>query len=182
MSDEKEPEEEEAEETEEKTEITTTRTKTDDPTRSRPFDDVVEDFKRTVEYLTRPWYEVISPEWFSEFEPVVRYPSLDLVDNGDSYTVKAELPGITKDELKINVTKGGLDISAEVEEEKEEKGKKYIHRERSYSGFRRYLVFPKEVIPEKVKAEIKNGILTVKVPKKETISKEKPVKVEIKEG
>ncbi|WXG39597.1 MAG: Hsp20/alpha crystallin family protein [Candidatus Freyarchaeum deiterrae] len=182
MSDENVPEEEEEEEeTEEKTDITTTRTKTD-ATTSRPFDDVVEDFKRTVDYLTRPWYEVISPEWFSEFEPVVRYPSVDLVDNGDSYTVKAEMPGITKKELKINVTKEGLDITAEAVEDKEEKGKQYIHRERSYTSFRRYLVFPKEVIPNKAKAEIKNGILTVKIPKKEPTTIEKPVKVEIKEG
>jgi HSP20 family protein len=106
---------------------------------------------------------------------------VDLVDNGDSYTVTAELPGLSKDQVTLNVTKDGLDIIGEVKEEKEEKDKNYLHRERSYSAFRRCVVFPEEVIPDKAEAEMKKGILTVKLPKKEPTPKEEPVKVDIKE-
>jgi len=176
MSDVKEPEKE----SEETTEITPKTTGTLRPV-SRTLDDIFEDFRKSVEYLMRPWYEVVSPRWFEEYEPIARYPKLDLVDNGDSYTVTAELPGLSKDKVKLNVTKDGLDIRGEVEEEKEEKDKNYLYRERSYSAFRRYVVFPEEVIPDKVEAEIEKGILTLKVPKKEPTPKEVPVKVDIKE-
>lgn len=165
---------------EETTEITPKTTETIRPI-SRTLDDIFEDFRRSVEYFMRPWYEIVSPRWFEKYEQLTRHPKVDLVDHGDSYTVTAELPGLSRDQVKLNVTKDGLDISGEVKEEKDEKDKNYIHRERSYSSFRRCIAFPEEVIPDKAEAEIKKGILTVKVPKKEPSPKEEPVKVDIKE-
>ncbi|MFB0562363.1 MAG: Hsp20/alpha crystallin family protein [Candidatus Lokiarchaeia archaeon] len=148
----------------------------------RPFDDIFEDFRRSFEALMRPWNEIIPARRFIELRPMVRFPRLDLEDTGDGYTVTAEIPGISKDYIDLNITKDNLDIRGEMKEEKEEKDKNYLHRERSYESFRRCVVFPEEVIPEKAEAEVKKGILTIKVPKKEPTPVEEPVKVDVKEG
>ncbi|MEX2705176.1 MAG: Hsp20/alpha crystallin family protein [Candidatus Freyrarchaeum guaymaensis] len=148
----------------------------------RAFDDILEDFRRNFEELMRPWWYPTMPERrLAEIEEMVRYPYVDLIDEGDSYTVHAELPGLSKDQIELSLTNERLDLNAEVKEEKEETGKNYIHRERSYSAFRRCIVFPEEVVPEKAEAEMKKGVLTVKIPKKTPTPKVKPVKVEIKE-
>ncbi len=104
---------------------------------------------------------------------------MDIEDTGDSYKVTADMPRIPKDKVNINVTSDSLEISGG--EEKEETDKNYLHRERFYESFRRYVVFKDEVLPDKVEAEIKDGILTVKIPKKETTTKEEPAKVAIKD-
>jgi HSP20 family protein len=147
----------------------------------RPLDEVFDDFSRSFEELMRPWFEIVPSRRILELGPVTRFPKLDLADNGDSYTVTAELPGLSKDQVNLNITKDGLEIRGEVKEEKEEKEKNYLHRERSYTSFRRYVAFPDEVLPEKAEADISKGILTLKVPKKEPTPVEEPVKVDIKE-
>jgi len=147
----------------------------------RPFEDIFDDFSRSFEALMKPWEQIIPSRRPTEFRPEVRYPRLDLEDSGESYTVTAELPGLSKDQVDIKLTKDSLDISGEAKEEKEEKDKNYLHRERSYASFRRRIVFPEEVIPEKAEADMKKGVLTLKVPKKEPTPEEKPVKVKIKE-
>ncbi|WXG41823.1 MAG: Hsp20/alpha crystallin family protein [Candidatus Freyarchaeum deiterrae] len=105
------------------------------------------------------------------------YPRIDLEDNGDSYTITAEIPGLSKDDIKVNLSKDYLEISGEI---KEEGDKKYLFRERPYE-FGRTVCFPDEVIADKVIAEAKNGILTVKVMKKEPTPVDKPVEVDVKE-
>ena len=147
----------------------------------RPFDELFDDFNRSFEELMRPWFDIVPSRRTLGLGAVTRLPKVDLVDNGDSYSVTADIPGLSKDQVNLNITKEGLEIHGEVEEEREEKEKNYLHRERSYTSFRRYIVFPSEVIPEKAEADIKKGILTLKVPKKEPTPAEEPVKVDIKE-
>ncbi|MEM3594292.1 MAG: Hsp20/alpha crystallin family protein [Candidatus Jordarchaeaceae archaeon] len=147
----------------------------------RSFEEIFDDFTRSFEAFMKPWELILPSKRLREFGPEMRYPRIDLEDNGDSYTVTAELPGLSKDQVDIKMTKDSLEISGEAKEEKEEKDKNYIHRERTYASFRRRIAFPEEVIPEKAEADMKKGILTVKVPKKEPTPAEKPVKIEIKE-
>ncbi len=147
----------------------------------RPFEDLFEEFHRSFEALMRPWFDII-PSRRIEFPTLTRFPRLDLEDTGEGYTVTADVPGIPKDNINLNITKDTLEISGELKEDKEEKGKNYLHRERTYESFRRCIVFPEEVVPEKAEAEIKNGILTLKVPKKEPTPKQEPVRVPIKES
>ncbi|MEM2969105.1 MAG: Hsp20 family protein, partial [Candidatus Bathyarchaeia archaeon] len=71
-------------------------------------------------------------------------------------------------------------IRAERKEEKEEKRRNYIHRERAYSSIQRYIAFPEEVIPAKAEGSMKDGVLELKVPKKEPKAAETPHKVELK--
>ena len=152
------------------------------PVAYRPLDEIFDDLNRSIEELMRPWFEIVPSKRILELEPVTRFLRLDLADNGDSYTVTAELPGLSKDQVNLNITKDGLEIGGEVKEEKEEKKKNYLHREKSYTSFRRYVAFPDEVLPEKAEANINKGILTLKVPKKEPTPVEEPVKVEVKEN
>lgn len=97
----------------------------------------------------------------------VRQPLVDLADNGKEYLVKAEIPGISKEDLKIEVTQDSLEISGEtnVEEKEEDKETGYIRRERRYSSFHRTLPLPENVLTDKVEAELKDGVLTVTLPK-----------------
>lgn len=146
---------------------------------SRNFDDMFRDFRRSFDDLMTPFFPLAT-----EIEQVaalpVRYAPLDLIDNGDSFTVKAELPGFTKDMVDVKVTKEGVSIRAECKEEKQEKKQSYLHRERAYSAMERYVAFPEEVVPGKAVGAMKEGVLELKIPKKEPKPEEKPMKVDLK--
>ncbi len=98
---------------------------------------------------------------------MVRQPLIDLVDNGKEFLVTAEIPGIKKDDLKIEVTESGLEISGETQAEEKEEDKEtgYIRRERRYSKFYRSVPLPENVVTDKVEAELKDGVLSVRLPK-----------------
>ena len=108
-----------------------------------------------------------------------RTPSVDLKDTGKEFILKAELPGIPKDNIDISVTNTGIEIKAEAKEEKAEEGECYVCQERSYQTYHRKIEFPEDVLPDKVKAEMKDGILQVMIPKKAP-AEEKVHKIKIK--
>ncbi len=108
-----------------------------------------------------------------------RAPLVDLADTGREYVLKADLPGVDKDGLDLRVTPEGIELAAEAHEEKEENGKDYAYRERSYRSFHRSLAFPDEVLADQVKATLKDGVLEVRLPKKEPTSRHEPVKVRV---
>jgi len=112
---------------------------------------------------------------------LVRQPLIDLADNGKEYVVKAEVPGLKKEDLTIEVTENGIEISGEtkVEEKEEDKEKGFIRRERRYSKFYRSLPLPEAVLTDKADAELKDGVLTVKLPKAAPPEK-KTKKVQVK--
>ena len=93
--------------------------------------------------------------------------------------MKAELPGIDKENIEVNLTDHTLTIKGEKKKEEEVKEENYYRCERSYGSFLRSVELPKDVHADKVKASFKNGILEVRVPKtEEAKSKEIKVKVE----
>ncbi len=104
---------------------------------------------------------------------------MDLADNGREFVLTAELPGVNKEDLDLRVTPDGIEIAAEARREKEENEKDYHYRERSYSSFRRALPFPAEVIPEQVEARLTDGVLEVRLPKREPTPKREFVKVRV---
>lgn len=104
-------------------------------------------------------------------------PAVDISEDDKEYLVKAELPGLKKEEVKVTVEDGELTISGERKTEKEEKNKKYHRIERSYGSFVRSFTLPDVVSGDKVNAEFKDGLLTVHLPKDE---KAKPKAVEVK--
>ena len=146
---------------------------------SRGFDDMFNEFRRSFDDLMTPFFPLATEIEQAAALPI-RYAPLDLIDNGDHYTVKAELPGFTKDNVDVQVNKDGVSIRAECKEDKEEKKQNYLHRERAYSAMQRFIAFPDEVVPGKVEGAMKEGVLELKIPKKEPKPEEKPKKVELK--
>ncbi len=143
------------------------------------FDKLFEEFRRSFDDLIKPFLPVVDT-FDEELTLPSRYAPIDLIDNGDSYTVTAELPGFSKDTVDVQVTKDGVTIRAERKEEKEEKRKNYLRRERAYSSLQRFIAFPEEVVPAKAEGSMRNGVLELKVPKKEPKAAETPHKVELK--
>lgn len=106
-------------------------------------------------------------------------PVIDIEEDNDSYYVRAEVPGIKKEEIKISVRGNALSLSGERKQESETKNKTFHRVERSYGRFKRTISLPSEIDAEKVKATYKDGILTVTLPKPES-TKPKEIEVEIK--
>jgi HSP20 family protein len=104
-------------------------------------------------------------------------PLVDITEDDKEYLVKAELPELKKEEVKVKVENGELTISGERKLEKEEKGRKFHRIERSYGSFLRSFTLPENVSADKVSAEFKDGLLTVRLPKDEAA---KPKAVEVK--
>ncbi len=104
-------------------------------------------------------------------------PLVDISEDDKEYLVKAELPELKKDDVKVSVENGELTISGERKSEKEEKGKKFHRIERSYGSFMRSFTLPEAVKADKVTAEFKDGVLSVRLPKDESA---KPKTIEVK--
>src|SRR5687767_12984263 len=96
-------------------------------------------------------------------------PLVDITEDGQAYLIKAELPEVKKEDVKVTVENGVLTISGERKFEKEEKDKeKRYHRiERAYGSFTRSFTLPDEADETKVGAEFKDGVLTVRLAKSE---------------
>jgi len=94
-------------------------------------------------------------------------PLVDVLETDADLQIRAELPGVEKTDVKLSVEDGVLLIAGQREQEKEEKGKRYHRVERAYGSFARSFTVPDTVDEEKVTAEFKNGILTVRLPKSE---------------
>ena len=102
---------------------------------------------------------------------------MDITEDDKEYLVKADLPEIKKDEVKVTVENGVLSISGERKSEKEEKNKKFHRIERSYGSFERTFTMPEDADSAKMKAEFKEGVLRVHVPKNPVAQ---PKKIDIK--
>jgi HSP20 family protein len=104
-------------------------------------------------------------------------PMLDVKEGKDEITVKADLPGLKKEEIQVNVDNGVLTISGERKHEEKSEDEGWHRVERSYGSFRRSVRLPQDVESSKVKAEYKDGVLSVTLAKSEA-SKPKAIKVD----
>ncbi len=112
--------------------------------------------------------------------PSFRAPACDIQDRGDMYLCEAELPGIDKDDIEIELRDDKLTIKAETKEETKEEGEDYLRHERGYRSFYRELPLPDEVLTEEAEASLSNGVLEITLPKKEPEEKKEGKKIEIK--
>jgi HSP20 family protein len=101
----------------------------------------------------------------SQISMAAMLPNVDIVDNGRTFTIKADIPGVEKKNIKLKVAENSLMISAQRREEKETKGKNYYSHEGSSVGFYREMALPGRVRSETARAKYENGILTVEVRK-----------------
>lgn len=121
----------------------------------------------------RPFHEMF-PEWtLTDRDFDLRMPRVDMVDNEDEILVRAELPGVDKKDLDVNISGNMLTIKGETkQEEMEEKGE-YFRSEITRGSFSRTLQLPVEIDEKTVKAAFSNGMLEVHLPKTQKAEKKK---------
>lgn len=134
-------------------------------------------FLAPFEEMERWFEEAFRRPFFSPWMPRFRFPELmelrefsptvDIFEEGNDVVVKAELPGMGKDDIDVNVTDDVITISGEKKSEEKIEKKDYFRFERSYGSFSRSLTLPAETQTDKAKASFKNGVLEVRIPKTE---------------
>ncbi len=119
----------------------------------------------------RPWNE-----WFENgnsnlWGTAMNIPAVNITEHKNAYEVSLAVPGMKKDDFKIDVEGNMLTISSEKEESKEEKDKKFTRKEYNYTSFSRSFTLPAEINKEKIDAKYDNGILKISLPRKEEAKK-----------
>jgi HSP20 family protein len=104
-------------------------------------------------------------------------PTVDISETETEYLIKAELPEVRKEDVKVTVENGVLTLQGERRQEKEEKGKRFHRVERSYGSFVRSFTLPESVDEGGVRAEYKDGVLALHLPKSEKV---KPKAIDVK--
>ena len=108
----------------------------------------------------------IYPEFDEEMEKMDKLMMpLELTEKKDEYDVKAELPGVNKEDLEISLEKNYLTIKAQKHENKKEDDKHYKTSEFKYGEFTRSVYLPQEVEEDKIEAKMENGVLQIRIPK-----------------
>lgn len=147
-----------------------------------------DEFERWMHNMMRRFWER-TPKFIFDFPPFrplrfgppyseVRSICADVRETDSEIIIEAELPGVRKEDININATEDRVEITAEAKTE-QPKGeeREYIRREREQKKFHRTFMLPSKVNPEKSKATYKNGILELRLPKKETREK-RSIKIE----
>jgi HSP20 family protein len=117
----------------------------------------------------KPWNE-----WFENgdlLERIFTAPAVNVTESADHYTVSLAAPGLTKDDFNISIEGSMLTISSEKEENKEEKDDKFTRKEYSYSSFSRSFTLPEDVRQDNIDARYENGVLNIKLLRKEEAKK-----------
>jgi len=117
----------------------------------------------------KPWNE-----WFDNgnlWGRTLNMPAVNITEHKDDFIVSLAVPGMKKDDFRIDVDGNMLTISSEKEESKEEKEKKYTRKEYNYSSFSRSFTLPEEINKEKIEAKYEDGVLKISLPRKEEAKK-----------
>ncbi len=143
-----------------------------------PFDEMEQMLDK---YFSQGWMRPFRMDWpeFAHLKPPFegKTPSVDIIERDAEIVVKAELPGVDKDDIDISVTERSVSIKGSTShEEKEEKGD-YYRSEISRGSFARSLPLPAEVDESKARASFKDGILELTLPKK-TKSRRQKINIE----
>jgi HSP20 family protein len=141
-----------------------------------PFEEMERWFE---EAFRRPFF---APSWMPRLRiPDVgtSYPSVDIFEDGNDVIVKAELPGMKKEDIEVNISDDVITISGEKKTEEKVEKKDYYRLERSFGSFTRTLRLPAETHTDKAKASFRDGILEIRLPKtEEEVRKMKKITVE----
>ena len=106
-------------------------------------------------------------------------PAVDIAEHDNEYILKMELPGVSKDDVKISMQNNVLAVQGEKKQEKESKGSNYHRVERTYGAFQRFFTLPSTVKADRIDASCANGILNIKLPKADE-AKSKQIEVKVK--
>jgi HSP20 family protein len=129
--------------------------------------------------LFSPFEDLMNDDFFNRRAAAQRahLPAVDVREDKDAYVIEAELPGFKPEHVDINVDNGVLTITAERHFEKRDEQKGYQRIERRYGTFRRSFTLPDSVNAEHIDAGLSEGLLTVRIPKRETAM---PRKIQVK--
>ena len=116
------------------------------------------------EVFKRPFFSLWSPRLGGE-EAEQLYLPVDIFEDGESVIVKAEIPGIKKDEINVQLTPDSITISGQKSGEQKVEQQNYYRLERSYGSFTRTCQLPVEIMTDKARAVFKDGVLEVRIPK-----------------
>jgi HSP20 family protein len=123
--------------------------------------------------------------WAPSWMPRFKFPeltevstSVDMFEEGDELVIKAEVPGLKKEEINIDITGDVVTISGEKKSEERTERKDFYRVERSFGSFSRKLHLPLEIQVDKVKASFKEGVLEIRMPKSENEKKMRKITVE----
>jgi HSP20 family protein len=130
-----------------------------------------------MERMFDRYFRGLGPSWL----PRVRFPEeievprfdADIFDDGKNIILKAELPGVSKENVEIDITEDTITVTGEKQKEEKVERKNYYRLERAYGSFTRSFSLPAHIKPDEAKATFKDGILEVKSPKKEGAKKVK---------
>lgn len=123
---------------------------------------------RIHDEIDRMFQDFTTSRFWPLWEGTGRVPSVDVYEKDGNLIVEAELPGIDKKDLKVNYTDSTITIQGESKTEKEEKKEGYYRAERQYGSYFRTISLPQPVDFAQARAEFKNGILTLTLPKSAT--------------
>ncbi|HKA33108.1 MAG TPA: Hsp20/alpha crystallin family protein [Candidatus Binatia bacterium] len=135
------------------------------------------DFDRMLENFFRGRFPLSFEDRWSE-RLGVREPAIDLYEDKDDIVVKAEMPGLSKDDIEVDITDHLLILKGEKKKAEEANERDYYRSERVYGSFVRSIPLPSETDPQKAQATFKNGVLEVRLPKSEE-AKKREIKVKI---
>jgi HSP20 family protein len=131
-------------------------------TRYDPFNDLVDDIFKG--FLVRP----VAYEGRDSTLPRVR---VDVAEKNGAYVVKGELPGVKKEDIRVSVDGAQVTLEAEVRQEKSAENERVLHTERSYGKVSRVFTLPQEVDEAAVEARFQDGVLELKLPKKQAAAR-----------
>jgi HSP20 family protein len=135
----------------------------------------IDSFRQDMDRL----FDSFFGSWPSEEYATIWAPALDIEETKDSLIVRAEIPGMKKEDIKIQTVAGSLTISGERKHEVEEKERHFHRVERSYGKFHRMIALPVDVESDKAKASYKDGVLEITFPKSEK-AKAREIEIETK--
>jgi HSP20 family protein len=134
------------------------------------------DFSQVQESFDRLFNEFMNVKKTNGMQSLSFSPSCEIAEEDNNYILKFDLPGVTKDQVKVEADKDQLTIRAERKEEKKSESKKKYLSEMYYGSYTRSFTLPGPVDEKKVDAKFENGVLTVTVPKTESLkAKQIPV-------
>ena len=136
------------------------------------FDELFEEPHFPSNWMKMPAFKKL--KHIEEFSPVV-----DMYDDKDEIVVKAEIPGMKKEDINVTTTEDSITIKGEMKKEEEVKEDEYYYSERSFGSFSRTLRLPSKIKSNKVDAKFDNGLLEIHMPKAED-AKPKEVKISLK--
>lgn len=142
-------------------------------TRWEPFREVEDMFRQYSPFFSRAMRRF-------ETDDAMWRPVADISETDTEYLIKAELPEVKKEDVKVTFEQGMLTISGERRQEQKQKNENEIRVESFYGSFSRSFSLPDNVDAKAIKAESKDGVLRVRIPKTTPSKPEQPISIEIK--